>query len=375
MALHNNPAKSRTFCASAITAQKPHRLDSVGRQADNESPKFEGRPSGVYYPGRQRPFYADGSDILCVFKEEMPRIDDNLLDCVIYLYESADHAKEGTASGGTGFLVVVKSETHKELEYIYAVSNSHVVRDYQSPVVRLNTHKGDTDVLNLKSDDWQHHPDGDDVAAVHLGGIDRRRYKFKVVPTELFITHEAIKNFEIGPGDEVFMLGRFIGHDGKQRNTPSVRFGNISMMPGEPIPHLKGFNQESFVVETRSLGGYSGSPVFVHTPFDEHHFPGPKRKVRQIMPGGPWLLGVDWGHSPICEQVLEPDGETPVSQGYVVSSNSGMMNVVPAWRLPALLNQEEFREKRKKCDEKITEKKNRSSVVLDAEIPIDPDGF
>jgi hypothetical protein len=53
----------------------------------------------------------------------------------------------------------------------------------------------------------------------------------------------------------VFMVGRVITHEGKQKNLPSARFGNITMMPVEPLRHMRGINQESFVVEMRSIGG------------------------------------------------------------------------------------------------------------------------
>jgi hypothetical protein len=55
-----------------------------------------------------------------------------------------------------------------------------------------------------------------------------------------------------------------------------------------------------------------------------------------------WLLGVDWGHLPIHEQVKWPDDKAPVNEGWVVESNSGQMAVVPAWKLQELLDHEEL---------------------------------
>ena len=94
-------------------------------------------------------------------------------------------------------------------------------------------------------------------------------------------------DLNIGPGDDVFMIGRFINRDGGQENTPSVRFGNISMMA------LRGHNAPQFIsVEMRSMGGYSGSPAIVYIP------PFALRPEKSSI--GPesyfFLLGVDRGH-------------------------------------------------------------------------------
>jgi hypothetical protein len=46
------------------------------------------------------------------------------------------------------------------------------------------------------------------------------------------------------------MVGRFINHEGKQRNLPALRYGNIAMMPLEPIIQQEtGITQESFFVK------------------------------------------------------------------------------------------------------------------------------
>ena len=71
-----------------------------------------------------------------------------------------------------------------------------------------------------------------------------------------------------------------------------------------------GFDQESFLVEARSIGGYSGSPVFLFIPAMssrenvENWYP-PSLvewksgvKYGSLMSHGPWLLGVTW-----CAQV------------------------------------------------------------------------
>jgi hypothetical protein len=277
----------------------------------------------------------------------MPRIKDSTLESVIYLYPTVQHASEGVAIGGTGFLVGVPSSAAPGRSYVYAVTNSHVIREGNSPVVRLNTSDGKTEVVPYKDSNWFHHPDGDDLAVTIVLGLRADRFAFKCADVSMLVTKERLKELNVGPGDDVFMVGRFISHEGRQRNLPAVRFGNISMMPWEPIRNeFRGINQESFLVEMRSLSGYSGSPVFLRSQGKIH------------------VLGVDWGHLPIFEHVLEKDKETRVSDGWVVKGNSGQAAVVPAWRLIDLLNSEEIVKAREELEERLR-KQRPQGVVLD----------
>lgn len=52
---------------------------------------------------------------------------------------------------------------------------------------------------------------------------------------------------------------------------------------------------------------------------------------------GTWLLGIDFGHLPTYEPVLESDKTSPISEKWFVRGNTGLMTVVPAWKLLDLL--------------------------------------
>jgi hypothetical protein len=301
------------------------------------------------------------------WKDLVPRISDQILECVIYLYPSEEDASEGRRAGGTGFLVVVTSESHEDIGYFYAVTNSHVVREGNSPVVRMNTSQGDMAVLMIDADQWVHHQDGDDIAVCPLVLSNPDTYRFKAIGTEMFLTRALMRAHDIGPGDEAYMVGRFVSHEGRQRNTPLARFGNISMMPWEPIPHERGILQESILVEMRSLSGFSGSPVFVEMP------PMSPRPGGIVLGHGrgPWLLGVDWAHIAAYEKVkkkIEEGGREKLvdaPERLVVKGNSGQMAVVPAWRLQELLDQEELVVRRQYWDRERTRIGESSDAVLD----------
>lgn len=303
----------------------------------------------------------------------MPRIPDEVLDCTIFLYRSVAAAKAGEQLGGSGFLVGVMSEAHPEFGYYYAVTASHVIREGQAPVVRLNTQAGDFDVLPITQDDWIHHPDADDVAILPLN-IPPHKYRLKAIGTNLFLSHNIIEEAKIGPGDDVFMVGRFINHEGTQRNLATTRFGTIALMPGEPIRHMtRGINQESFLIEMHSIPGYSGSPVFMQFLKGT-----PRYGFEGVATGtfGPYLVGIDWCHlNDYAPVVYQADTDSQV-EDYVVKSNLGMAGVLPAWKILDLLNLEEEMKRRREGDKQISKLKGKGGASLDvATAPFTRDDF
>jgi hypothetical protein len=270
-----------------------------------------------------------------VWEPFMPRISDDFLHCCIYLYPSEKDAEEGIKIGGSGFLVAVPCKKLPGSNFIYAVTNRHVIESGNT-VVRLNTVDGKTDIFDLNERSWSFHPDGDDLAIAGLPPLDEKIHRYKLLSQEShFITREIIQELNVGPGDDTFVVGRFINQEGRQRNLPSVRFGHLAQMPPEPIRQRRGmtfFDQESFIVEAKSIGGYSGSPVMVA--FN----PTLQRPERNgLTSNRAYLLGVGWGYitdwMPICDQ-----NGSPIANGYQVQSNTGMMGVVPAWKLTDFLN-------------------------------------
>jgi hypothetical protein len=329
---------------------------------------------------------------------EVPLIPQRYLDSSIYLYDSKMAAEAGENFGGSGCLVHVYSphifdpksfkqgRYHKALisfpPHIYAVTNRHVVEAGYT-VIRLNTIDDEIDVLELEQEDWILHPEGDDLAVAAID-LPQRRHKYHPLDPSEFITRHTVT--ELGAGDDTFMVGRFISHAGMQRNTPSLRFGSIAMLPFEKVRLASGHMQEAFLVETRSISGYSGSPVFVYRPVqkkttltvpyerdllrDPHGNDVREFEVTSITDpvGRPLLLGVDCGHVLNYEDVLDAGGKAH-PYGWKVATNTGMAIVIPAWRLNDLLNIEELVMQRKQKDERYRQEKEaeqqNSSVAFD----------
>ena len=257
-------------------------------------------------------------------------------------------ANTGAHAGGSGFIAAVPAA--KNHFHLYGVTNRHVIENGAS-VIRLNTIDGDFDVLALKPTDWTSHNEQDlAVVSIELSPSKHRVHFFQIGG---FLTKDSIEEYGIGPGDDTFLVGRFVYADGRIKNEPSVRFGKIAMNPGEPIRQPTGHSQESFLVETHSIGGYSGSPVFVYfLPFGFRTKKRPAADIRDVTIS---LLGVDWGHLPGMWKPINDSKGKPHPDGWGTKQNTGMMGVVPAWHIVDLLNDEVFVEKREQEDEKLNE--------------------
>jgi len=292
----------------------------------------------------------------------LPRLKDEAMDCVIYLYPTVSSAEKGVAAGGTGLLVAIPSKEMPDTgSYTYAITNSHVIKG-PSPVIRLKGKEGGHVIVDTSVDDWVHHPAGDDVAACAINLPKTARFGW--IKNHMWATKELVERHNIGPGDDVCMIGRFINHEGKEKNIPTVRFGNISMMPWEPIENSTGAMQDSYLIECRSLPGYSGSPVFVYE--SAIHLGSPRKERMPFL-----LLGIDWCHPANFQKVMERDGKTPVPGGWKVDTNSGMAGVIPAWKIQELLEGEPFVTQRRESEKRIAERKNSATVALDVAEPHD----
>ena len=82
------------------------------------------------------------------------------------------------------------------------------------------------------------------------------------------------------------------------------------------------------------------------------------------------LLGVDWAHLRNFENAIDDRGhEIP---HILFPTNTGMMAVVPAWKLDALLDHPKAFEFRKMAEEQETRRRKAPKVALDVREPPSP---
>lgn len=191
-----------------------------------------------------------------------------LLDCVTFL----GYTNEGGERiiTGTGFFVskAVNNDKYKPIYLVTALHNVTKVRDkgLKNIDIRLNT--SDNIIwVSIPIDEFYSHPEQAEgyecidvaVAKIQLNSdIDNETFSINLLATDVIIEME-----QVTLGDEIAIVGLFTNHIGKQKNQPIVRIGNICAMPTDKVETRVG-SMQAYLVEARSMGGISGSPVLVH---------------------------------------------------------------------------------------------------------------
>lgn len=272
---------------------------------------------------------------------------------------------------GTGFVV------EHDRRY-FGVTNRHVARDSGASVIRLNRKNGQADILDHDPMDWETIAGGHDIAALRLD-LDSAMHQVSAISSSSFLPDNG--QHEIGVGDDVFMIGLFVNHEGKEKNNPLARFGNISMMaaPDSEI-HFGGHSYESFIVDMHSRSGFSGSPVFVYRTFggdlenpsygntvsmpainiargierkggflqeDLYSLDGAGRRIELKIEAKVvlYLLGIHWMQFPepwklesMNDPYVESNESIPNMESKYVKGMSGMTGVAPAWKIMEVIN-------------------------------------
>ncbi len=294
----------------------------------------------------------------------MPRINDYILDSVFYLYKTEHDAREGTGGGGCGvfvrypFITVIDGKTGI---HVYAITNRHIVKEMkgedQKLFIRVNMIDGDIDFLEIEPHSWVFHDLGHDLAICPVPVVFGK-HRVEVFPHNQLLKESNVEEIDLGVGSEIVTFGRFKTHEGKQQNIPVARFGYISMMPIEPIynKYLQ-INQESFLVECHSASGYSGSPVTVTVGLTRHEpeIPSPGKSTKIIHEGRTFLIGIVWAHMDEYTRVVDKQ-DNVINDEWYVKYNTGMMAVVPAWRIIELLESDELAQKRQQIEKIAVDK-------------------
>ena len=104
-----------------------------------------------------------------------------------------------------------------------------------------------------------------DIALFNIA-LDMSIYDFRMLPFDRAETEKSRKTFwDPGLGDEVVTVGLYTSHYGQTKNIPVVRVGHLAALPDEPVRTEFGY-AEAYLIETKSIAGLSGSPVFVSVP-------------------------------------------------------------------------------------------------------------
>jgi hypothetical protein len=269
-------------------------------------------------------------------------IDPDIRKCVVFLGYEADKYV------GTGFLL-----GYKKIGYLVTVKHIAIHLRDDPFLVRINLKNRSCADLHGDKIHWFYHPDDDvDLAVTPLSIPHDSKYDTLYIRGEEMIGQADGQN--IGIGDICYTIGLFHLLAGKKRNLPIVHTGNIALLPGdERIPVTDWYdstgkkrrNVEAYLIESQSLNGLSGSPVFarptVSSPF---HMNQPYANLGTLIPSrNLYLIGVwqaAWEAPPdqiiAIDRGMKPDTRVPVGMGFVV----------PATKLIELLESGEAKEHR-----------------------------
>lgn len=277
----------------------------------------------------------------------------------------------------TGFFVKVPLDVDLMNRVEYVVTARHILEKARAEsingllYVRFNLISGRFHDIETNIDDWVSHS-GADVAAIRppplpegltSAGVDGvalsieqfvgpgPRYEFKGDVTD-------IGEVEISPtvGTEIYFIGLFSRHYGKEVNLPVARFGHISRMPTEMEIESGGIHSKivAYLCEHQSWGGHSGSPVFFMHPMmlgnERVGESGALLETRWDSAHLSGFMGLVSGHYELSERA-DVTGDLAEVQ---VKMNSGMAIVTPADAVRQLLiEREEFVADREKLKRTI----------------------
>lgn len=206
--------------------------------------------------------------------------------CVAYV--AAPTVDGGSKVGGTGFFIwrVPKENQPSDFDNAgrkningataYFITARHVLEEIkklgaENLAIRVNDKRGSFKEFQVPISAFHFHDCPEvDLAAIPAS-IDQDL--FEVLPWILDETPEedVFQKHNIGVGTGISIIGLFKHHTGTKRNLPIVRTGNIAAMPEEKVSTAMG-RMDAALIEARSIGGLSGSPVFANLGISQIRF-------------------------------------------------------------------------------------------------------
>ena len=217
------------------------------------------------------------------------RVDKHALESVVFLAVD-DGGKKKIA--GTAFAISVRDS----MRHGYFVTARHCIdgakEKYEKLFLRLNRRDGLGAEYIEVTLDWAKPEDpAVDIAVLPIPENLPEKFRIGALSQTLFGGDQVVDSYHISVGDDVLIMGLFAKRAGQRQNVPIVRAGTIAAMPDEPLHDRKtGLNYRGFLLEVRSTGGLSGSPVIAHLGYPR----GPGGKINEDIYS--FIIGVVRGH-------------------------------------------------------------------------------
>jgi len=264
-------------------------------------------------------------------------VPDNVRKCVAFIGLQLANGSFRLA-GSVFFLGKIKEGA--DSGPMFAVTAKHVIDNIRKTgvadcVLRVNRKDGQAQWIKFPLSTWFAHPTDAsiDVAILSMGLPDLLDHLF--VPYSICADDQKLRESEVGVGDEVFVTGLFRHHHGSHRNIPIVRVGNLACMTEEKVATNEFGDIDAFLIEARSIGGLSGSPVFLNL--------GTSRVIKGTMMfggSGPrfLLLGLVHGHYDVGSSEIDRVCDDAANSKSKDSINTGIAIVVPFSKIDSVIS-------------------------------------
>jgi hypothetical protein len=289
------------------------------------------------------------------------RVEDRVRKTVVFVGRAHNGAFSAVGTAFIGLTFIGKAGFQQ------LVTAKHVIDMIGGDVVhvRANRIDGRAEIIETDKHGWWPHPDKRIDVSICPTHIPREIFDIVHLPLDadgnLVPSEEAIRSGVIGIGDEIFMAGMYVSRIGEQKNIPIIRGGIISAMPEETIGTQYG-SHHAYLIETRSFGGLSGSPVFAFhaLPFRQ----GARPQDNHV----PQLIGMLVGHHQTSDpseviEIADPNGKADEPETAPIPLNTGVGIVLPIANVIDAVNQADLRAEREKT---LKEHSSRSGYVADS---------
>ena len=256
-------------------------------------------------------------------------VTDSVRKCVAFIGQR--HGSDYVLRGSVFFLGTI--DENRNVVKGYAITARHVLDNIQfktqavEVAIRVNLVEGGVHWLHIDLNDWWVHPDpAIDVAILEIARFDVG-YDHLFWPTSECADAAYMEANEVGLGEEIFVAGLFRHHHGTRRNIPIIRVGNLACLTEEKVTTSSG-DADLLLIEARSIGGLSGSPVFLNLGYSRTT----QGRMVQRSHIEIRLLGMIHGHFDVKQTAIDGVAEDANELAAEEKVNTGIAMVVP-WRV------------------------------------------
>ena len=289
------------------------------------------------FGGKVRYYYARARENEMVIPEALRRV-------VAFLCYTDKKDRKLHYAGTCFFFGLMPPELAQDTSdgfFRYTITAKHVIVGIKEKsmdgkvILRVNKKNGGVDYIDTDVSDWIYDEENpSDVALYNDAPLPTDGFYVTYIMSDMIQKEDVEQVEKVRLGDDVFIIGLFANHKGKKRNTPIVRAGNVALLADENelVETAKYGDMYAHLIESRSIGGLSGSPVYVNMTAPRIDDDG--KALLDIHMRYIYLFGLIYGHYDI-----ETPGEDQIVEDETKQEriNMGIAIVVPASKIKELL--------------------------------------